>query len=85
MWNRHIQEDNKKSYRMRSWLDFESLIPKLKFTSPFRNLLEEIDSIPNLDRVRFTSSNPHDMTRDILDAHLDLKHTCNYLHFALQS
>ena len=25
------------------------------------------------------------MTRDILDAHLDLKHTCNYLHFALQS
>lgn len=25
------------------------------------------------------------MTRDILDAHFDLKHTCNYLHFALQS
>jgi len=25
------------------------------------------------------------MTKDILDAHFDLKHTCNYLHFALQS
>lgn len=25
------------------------------------------------------------MTRDILDAHFDLKSTCNYLHFALQS
>jgi tRNA-2-methylthio-N6-dimethylallyladenosine synthase len=25
------------------------------------------------------------MTKDILDAHFDLKKTCNYLHFALQS
>ncbi|NVP18101.1 MiaB/RimO family radical SAM methylthiotransferase [Candidatus Gracilibacteria bacterium] len=53
--------------------------------SPFRNLLEELDKIEGLDRIRFTSSNPHDMTQDILDAHFDLKKTCNYLHFALQS
>jgi tRNA-2-methylthio-N6-dimethylallyladenosine synthase len=25
------------------------------------------------------------MTQDILDSHFDLKATCNYLHFALQS
>ena len=53
--------------------------------SPFRDLLEEIDKIQWLDRIRFTSSNPHDMTSDIIDSHFDLKHTCNYLHFALQS
>lgn len=53
--------------------------------SPFRQLLEELDKIEWLDRVRFTSSNPHDMTDDILDAHFDLRTTCNYLHFALQS
>ena len=53
--------------------------------SPFRQLLEELDKIEWLDRIRFTSSNPHDMTQDILDAHFDLKSTCNYLHFALQS
>jgi len=53
--------------------------------SPFRQLLEELDKIDWLDRIRFTSSNPHDMTQDILDAHFDLKKTCNYLHFALQS
>ncbi|MDD2907369.1 MAG: MiaB/RimO family radical SAM methylthiotransferase [Candidatus Gracilibacteria bacterium] len=53
--------------------------------SPFRQLLEELDKIEGLDRIRFTSSNPHDMTQDILDAHFDLKKTCNYLHFALQS
>ncbi len=53
--------------------------------SPFRQLLEELDKIEWLDRIRFTSSNPHDMTQDILDAHFDLDKTCNYLHFALQS
>ncbi|RAL57449.1 hypothetical protein BLD25_02220 [Candidatus Gracilibacteria bacterium GN02-872] len=53
--------------------------------SPFRQLLEALDQIEGLDRVRFTSSNPHDMTEDILDAHFDLRTTCNYLHIALQS
>ena len=53
--------------------------------SPFRELLEKLDKIDWLDRIRFTSSNPHDMTQDILDAHFDLEKTCNYLHFALQS
>lgn len=55
------------------------------FKSPFRKLLEEINKIEWLDRIRFTSSNPHDMTQDILDAHFELDKMCNYLHFALQS
>ncbi|MCD5380918.1 MiaB/RimO family radical SAM methylthiotransferase [Candidatus Gracilibacteria bacterium] len=55
------------------------------FTSPFRELLDNINSIEGLDRIRFTSSNPHDMTQDILDSHIELKNNCNYLHFALQS
>lgn len=53
--------------------------------TPFRELLDEINEIDGLDRIRFTSSNPHDMTKDILDAHFDLPKMCNYLHFALQS
>jgi len=56
-----------------------------EFTSPFRKLLEEINKIPWIDRIRFTSSNPHDMTSDILSSHFELDKTCNYLHFALQS
>jgi tRNA A37 methylthiotransferase MiaB len=55
------------------------------FQTPFRELLDQIDGIDWLDRVRFTSSNPHDMTKDILDAHFDLPSLCPYLHFALQS
>lgn len=53
--------------------------------SPFRKLLDEIDKLDWIDRIRFTSSNPHDMTKDILDSHFELNHMCNYLHFALQS
>lgn len=53
--------------------------------TPFRDLLEGINVIDGLDRIRFTSSNPHDMTRDILDAHFELPKMCPYLHFALQS
>lgn len=55
------------------------------WVSPFRALLDDINKIEWIDRIRFTSSNPHDMTPDILDAHFDLDKTCNYLHFALQS
>ncbi len=53
--------------------------------TPFRELLEKLNEVQGLDRIRFTSSNPHDMTRDILDAYFDLEKCCHYLHFALQS
>lgn len=53
--------------------------------TPFRELLDELGTISSLDRIRFTSSNPHDMTRDILDAHFEIPALCPYLHFALQS
>ncbi len=56
-----------------------------KWSSPFRELLNNINAIKWLDRIRFTSSNPHDMTQDILESHFELKNNCNYLHFALQS
>ena len=53
--------------------------------TPFRELLSQISTIDGLDRIRFTSSNPHDMTLDILSAHFDLPHMTPHLHFALQS
>ncbi|MCH8518218.1 radical SAM protein [Candidatus Gracilibacteria bacterium] len=84
-WNRECKEDNKKIYRIHDWYEFQNLLPKLSFTSPFRVLLEDVGNIGGLDRIRFTSSNPHDMTRDILDAHFEVPSMCNYLHFALQS
>ncbi len=67
------------------WNSEKSTWNKLEWKSPFRELLDDINSIEWLDRIRFTSSNPHDMTQDILDSHMELKNNCNYLHFALQS
>ena len=67
------------------WNSEKSNWNNLNWESPFRRLLKDVDSIRWIDRIRFTSSNPHDMTQDILDSHIDLKNNCNYLHFALQS
>lgn len=57
----------------------------IHFTTPFRELLDALGEVDGLDRIRFTSSNPHDMTKDILDAHFEVSWICPYLHFALQS
>jgi len=53
--------------------------------TPFRKLLDGVNEVEGIDRIRFSSSNPHDMTSDILDAHFEDAHLCHYLHFALQS
>lgn len=74
-----------KQQNLKLWNEEKSAWNEWIWKSPFRELLEELDAIDGLQRIRFTSSNPHDMTQDILDAHFDLKTTCNYLHFALQS
>jgi tRNA-2-methylthio-N6-dimethylallyladenosine synthase len=74
-----------KETKAKLWNTEELTWASKEVKTPFRDLLDAIDKIPGLDRIRFTSSNPHDMTRDILDAHFDLDHMCPYLHFALQS
>lgn len=84
-WNESIIWHDK-TYRPNSWENiYEKINSLYQFKSPFRNLLDDINKIEGIDRIRFTSSNPHDMTSDILDAHFELEKTCNYLHFALQS
>ena len=74
-----------KESRAKLWNSEELTWTSKEVKTPFRELLDEINTIEGLDRIRFTSSNPHDMTKDILDAHFDLPKMCNYLHIALQS
>ena len=45
-WNRTTREDNKQTFRVHDWYEFAQLLEKIKFISPFRTLLEEIDTIP---------------------------------------
>ena len=74
-----------KQSNLKLWNEEKSTWNEWIGKSPFWALLSDLNDIDGLDRIRFTSSNPHDMTQDILDAHFVLDSTCNYLHFALQS
>lgn len=74
-----------KQFNLKHWNKDKSKWNDGMWKSPFRELIEDVDKIDWISRIRFTSSNPHDMTTDILDSHFEVDATCNYLHFALQS
>jgi tRNA-2-methylthio-N6-dimethylallyladenosine synthase len=48
-------------------------------------LLERLDAVPGLERIRFVTSHPKDMSRDILRAVGSLKKVCEHLHMPAQS
>lgn len=51
----------------------------------FAQLLRRVaESVPDM-RVRFTTSNPEDMTEDILQAVADEHNLCHHIHFPAQS
>lgn len=51
----------------------------------FGDLLEEVNKINGLERVRFTTSHPKDMTDKIIDKIADLEKLCSHIHLPLQS
>ena len=50
----------------------------------FANLLEQVAEIDLKIRIRFTSSHPKDLTRDIIEAIAKHKNICNYIHLPVQ-
>jgi len=51
----------------------------------FHDLLAKIDAIPGLARVRFMTSHPVDITRELMEALRDLPSLCRLVHFPFQS
>ena len=51
----------------------------------FHDLLYKIDKIPGLERVRFMTSHPVDITHELMLAVRDLRTLCEFVHFPLQS
>jgi len=49
------------------------------------DLLPALDKITGLDRLRFVTSHPRDMSRSILEAVRDLPSVCEHLHMPAQS
>ncbi len=60
---------------------------RLKKTTrgPFVELLYAVAGISGLDRLRFTTSNPHDFTQDIAEAFRLLPQLGRYIHLPVQS
>jgi tRNA-2-methylthio-N6-dimethylallyladenosine synthase len=51
----------------------------------FHDLLYKIDAIPGIERVRFMTSHPIDITKELMEAIRDLKSVCEFVHFPLQA
>ena len=48
-------------------------------------LVEALAEIPGLDRIRYTTSHPRDMTPDLIAAHRDVPQLMPFLHLPVQS
>jgi len=53
--------------------------------SSFAKLLSEIDEKTGIDRLRFMTSHPKDLSDDLIYAIRDVKSVCNHLHLPIQS
>lgn len=51
----------------------------------FAQLLREINEIEGLERLRFMTSHPKDLSDDLINAMRDCHKVCNYLHLPFQS
>ncbi len=51
----------------------------------FHDLLYRLDKIPGLERVRFMTSHPVDITLELMQAIRDLPSLCEFVHFPIQA
>jgi tRNA-2-methylthio-N6-dimethylallyladenosine synthase len=48
-------------------------------------LVEDLAALPGLERIRYTTSHPRDMTDDLIAAHRDIPELMPYLHLPVQA
>lgn len=51
----------------------------------FHDLLHQIDKIDGIERIRFLTSHPIDITKNLMEAIRDLPSLCEFVHFPLQA
>jgi tRNA-2-methylthio-N6-dimethylallyladenosine synthase len=59
--------------------------PKRDGKSPFVQLLEALDAVEGLERIRYTSPHPTLFHEDLIEAHGRLKKLCEHVHLPAQS
>jgi len=53
--------------------------------SSLAKLIEKIATIPQIERIRYTTSHPRDMSDDLIAAHRDISKLMPFLHLPVQS
>src|SRR5690606_10998411 len=53
--------------------------------SLFHDLLYRIEEVPGMERVRFLTSHPIDIPRNLMQAIRDLPSLCEFVHFPIQA
>src|SRR3990170_2949560 len=51
----------------------------------FAGLLEELSEIPGIERIRFTTSHPRDLSSDIIETVASAERICEHFHLPLQA
>ena len=51
----------------------------------FAQLLQEIEKVDGIERIRFMTSHPKDLSEELIDAMRDCEKVCLHLHLPLQS
>ena len=60
-------------------------IPFADKKSPFVQLLERLNTVEGLERIRFTSPHPRGFKDDLVQAYGELSKLCEYVHLPVQS
>jgi len=58
---------------------------KANYDFTFPELLARVAKIPGVERIRFTSSHPKDLSDELIDVIRDNDNVCNYFHLPMQS
>lgn len=63
----------------------QGMIPRVGGKGGFVQLLEKINEIPGIERIRFTSPHPRGFRDDLIEAYRDIPKLCEYVHLPMQS
>lgn len=57
----------------------------LEYNYTFSDLLREVNSIEGIERIRFMTSHPKDLSDDLVNSYASLDKLCDHLHLPIQS
>ncbi|HHB75447.1 MAG TPA: tRNA (N6-isopentenyl adenosine(37)-C2)-methylthiotransferase MiaB [Desulfobulbus sp.] len=64
---------------------YGSTNPVADTTTGFADLLQRVAEIPGIERLRFTSSNPQDLSTELMQCFRDIEILCPHFHLPAQS